>query len=109
MTESLPSALKQDGLESKVSPFPFTSKGCEAAAFIKNLFSSISLPIPFGKRLFGGIGSHSIKSLLQGCREDYALQVGTTIHHVKTESLVVFEGNQKDSRKTGHTFEREKD
>ncbi|KAL2514466.1 putative polygalacturonase [Forsythia ovata] len=31
--------------------------------------------------------------------------VGTTIHHVKTEFRFVFEGDQKDSMKTGHTFD----
>lgn len=34
----------------------------------------------------------------------YALVVGITIY---TEFRFVFEGNQKDSTKTGHTFERE--
>lgn len=48
-----------------------------------------------------GIRSHS--------RNSSRLQVGTTIHHVKTEFRFVFEGDQKDSMKTGHTFEREKD
>ncbi|PKI63889.1 hypothetical protein CRG98_015725 [Punica granatum] len=39
-------------------------------------------------------GPHSRNNQLQGCREDCALQVGTTIHHVKTEFWFVFEARK---------------
>ena len=75
--------------------------------FYKKLLVIYLATYSFCKKALG-IGSHSRKSLLQRLQGGLGSAGG---HHYSScqDGLFVFESNQKDSTKTGHTFEREKD